>query len=174
MVCGLRTPQRFKVAKLWSLRVFNFFGLTSTCRFNVILVLKLKTIYLKFVYYLGKILRYTQFAAFSAFTLVSWGFFIKYKDNRSLQQLEMKDARIAIEPFIFAEKDRAILKHYRRNRDEENELMKNVEGWKTGTLWGEPVYHNVRSRYIKPCMVELIAHMSYWDKNDFVYDKLDR
>ena len=66
-----------------------------------------------------------------------------------------------------------MLKQFRANREEENELMKNVEGWKTGTLWGEPVYHNVRSRWIWPATEEYLAHVPYWKKFYMVYDTLN-
>lgn len=52
-----------------------------------------------------------------------------------------------------------MLKHIRRCRDEESEVMKNVPGWKTGTLWGEPVYHNVRGRFITPNLDEQLLHL---------------
>ncbi|KAH9520126.1 NADH dehydrogenase 1 alpha subcomplex subunit 13 ndufa13/GRIM19 [Bulinus truncatus] len=117
---------------------------------------------------------YTQFALFAGVTAVSWLFYFRWRHNKHLTELEMRDSRVAIEPFIWAEKDRAILKHYRKNRDEENELMKNVEGWKTGTLYGEPVYYNPRNRYVKPALDEILAHMSYRDREDFKYDKRKR
>lgn len=31
----------------------------------------------------------------------------------------------------------------KRNRDYENELMKDVPGWKTGTWYGEPLYFTI-------------------------------
>nr|KAG5703693.1 hypothetical protein BaRGS_022982 [Batillaria attramentaria] len=65
------------------------------------------------------------------------------------------------------------LKQLRENRDEENELMKNVEGWKTGTLWGEPAYYNVRDRFISPSTEEYFAHCKYWEKFYAVHDKLN-
>ena len=66
-----------------------------------------------------------------------------------------------------------MLKQFRANREEENELMKNVEGWKTGTLWGEPVYHNVRNRWIWPATEEYFAHVPYWKKFYMVYDTMN-
>ena len=45
-----------------------------------------------------------------------------------------------LEPLMAAESDRLILWQMRRNRDEENELMKDVQGWVTGTWFGEPLF----------------------------------
>jgi len=40
-----------------------------------------------------------------------------------------------------------LLRQLRKNRDDEAELMKNVPGWITGTLWGEPTSPNVRGQF---------------------------
>lgn len=64
------------------------------------------------------------------------------------------------------------LKQLRANRDEENELMKDVPNWKTGTLWGEPVYHNIANRFIMPSSEEFFAHCSYRQKYLAVNEKL--
>jgi len=51
--------------------------------------------------------------------------------------------------------------------------MKNVKGWKTGTLFGEPVYKTVNSdKLIEPSLNEYYAHTpekvlydrAYWHK----------
>ncbi len=47
---------------------------------------------------------------------------------------------MALEPMLCAEKDRATLKDARRIRDEEEELMKDVPGWQTGTYYGTPIF----------------------------------
>lgn len=54
--------------------------------------------------------------------------------------IEMRSARLALFPLLFAERDREFLKQLRINRDEERELMKNVAGWKVGTWYGEPIF----------------------------------
>ncbi|RUS71958.1 hypothetical protein EGW08_020271 [Elysia chlorotica] len=117
---------------------------------------------------------FTQFGLFLGITGLAWVGWSYVKEIIRKEKLELMDARIAVEPFIYAEKDRAILTHYRRCRDEENQLMKNVKGWETGTLWGEPVYHNMRSRYIKPSLEELLTHMSPSEQSDMISDKLYR
>lgn len=48
-----------------------------------------------------------------------------------------------------------------RIRDIENDLMKNVEGWETGTLFGEPVYHTVKEdQWVEPDVDEFWTHSS--------------
>ncbi|XP_041367915.1 NADH dehydrogenase [ubiquinone] 1 alpha subcomplex subunit 13-like [Gigantopelta aegis] len=115
---------------------------------------------------------YSQFGAFIAFTSVAWVAYWYDKKRMKTEELEMRDARIAIIPLLQAERDRLFLIQQRKNRDEENELMKDVPGWKTGTLWGKPVYHNIRDRYITPATEEFFAHSSYWDKYSVTMEKL--
>ena len=59
----------------------------------------------------------------------------------------------------------------RRNREEENSLMKNVPGWETGTWFGEPVYKTNKNYdvWINPSATELYAHTSKRDYNDFMF-----
>lgn len=74
----------------------------------------------------------------------------------------MKSASMAIYPMLLAERDRAYLKQIRRNRDEEKELMKNVEGWKTGTWYGEPLYKTVpQDQWVDPLFHDYYVHSSY-------------
>lgn len=84
-----------------------------------------------------------------------------------IRQLEMHSASLAIYPMLLAERDRAYLNQLRKNRDEETKLMANVEGWKTGTWYGEPIYHTVpKNTLIEPNYQEFYVHSSY---NDFKY-----
>ncbi|KAK3097747.1 hypothetical protein FSP39_012780 [Pinctada imbricata] len=79
--------------------------------------------------------------------------------DRLSRVTELKDSYIALEPLFTAEDDREIMKIKRRNRDMENELMKNVPDWETGTLWGTPIYYNKKMRYeIPESFAELNAH----------------
>ena len=43
-----------------------------------------------------------------------------------------------------------VLRLVKRNRDLENELMKDVPGWKTGTWYGEPIYFTLHDKWIEP------------------------
>ena len=56
---------------------------------------------------------------------------------------------------------RRFLKQLRENRDEEAELMKDVPGWKVGTLYGEPVYHNPANKFPVVTPVEYYVHTKY-------------
>lgn len=54
---------------------------------------------------------------------------------------------------------RSVLKQMRRNRDEEAELMKNVEGWEVGTYYGEPIYFlDEHNQFRDPLFIEHFAH----------------
>lgn len=59
------------------------------------------------------------------------------------ERLERQSMRNAIQPFLLAERDRQLLSQMRKNRDYERELMKDVEGWEVGTLFGTPIYNTV-------------------------------
>ena len=52
----------------------------------------------------------------------------------------MKSASLAITPLMLAERDREFMKQLRKNRDAEEKLMKDVEGWEVGTFYGHKVY----------------------------------
>merc|ERR1719402_282376 len=56
------------------------------------------------------------------------------------QNIEMKSASLALTPLLLAERDREYLKQLRRNRDAEEKLMSDVEGWEVGTFYGHKVY----------------------------------
>jgi len=51
-----------------------------------------------------------------------------------------------------------MLRQLRKNRDDEEQLMKNVPGWVTGTLWGEPVPTKVRGQFPAVHPEEYFAH----------------
>lgn len=53
----------------------------------------------------------------------------------------------------------SVLRQMRRNRDEEAELMKNVEGWEVGTYYGEPIYFlDEENQFREPLFIEHFAH----------------
>lgn len=53
----------------------------------------------------------------------------------------------------------SILKQMRRNREEEAELMKNIERWEVGTYYGEPIYFlDDENQYRDPLFPEHFAH----------------
>lgn len=75
------------------------------------------------------------------------------------RELEMRSADFAIFPLLLAERDREYLKQLRRNRDEESKLMANVEGWKVGTWYGEPIYKTrPAEELVEPLISEYYVH----------------
>lgn len=90
-------------------------------------------------------------------------FYLNCKQNH-INDIEQRSAALAIYPLLLAERDREFLKQVRRNRDEEAKLMANVEGWKVGTWYGEPVYNTLpEDTFVSPKMFEYYAHASYSD-----------
>ena len=80
------------------------------------------------------------------------------------EQLERRSAEFAIFPLLVAERDRAYMKQLRRNRDEEEKLMANVEGWEVGTYYGEPIYRTLpKDTLIEPRAGEFYVHADYKD-----------
>lgn len=79
----------------------------------------------------------------------SYIYYLNYKLVKKLE-IETRSANMAITPLLQAERDRAILKQLVRNRNEETILMKNVEGWKVGTYYGEPIFKSQGDNYTVP------------------------
>ncbi|CAH0559253.1 unnamed protein product [Brassicogethes aeneus] len=80
------------------------------------------------------------------------------------RELEARSASFAIYPMLLAERDRAYLKQLRKNREEERELMKNVEGWKVGTWYGEPIYKTEKPDTLQDQLYhEYYVHSSFKD-----------
>lgn len=87
-----------------------------------------------------------------------YSYYLTFKAIRR-QQIEMRSSRLAIMPALIAERDRAVLKQMRRNRDAEAELMKNVEGWEVGTYYGEPIFFlDAENQFREPLYFEHFAH----------------
>ncbi|KAL6438815.1 hypothetical protein ACFW04_003715 [Cataglyphis niger] len=98
-------------------------------------------------------------AIFFATTVIgAYTHYLNYKIVKR-NQIEMRSARLAIWPALIAERDRAVLRQMRRNRDEEAELMKNVEGWEVGTYYGEPIYFlDDENQFREPLFWEHFGH----------------
>lgn len=56
----------------------------------------------------------------------------------------------------------------RENRDIENDLMKDVPGWKTGTWYGEPVYFTLGDKWWDPTRYETMAHSEFNVSNRYL------
>lgn len=87
--------------------------------------------------------------------------------------MEDDEGRQSLEPLLIAESDRLLLWQMRRNRDEENQLMKDVPGWVTGTWFGEPVYKSNPNfdEWIQPTFIETYAHVRHRDMENHQYFK---
>uniref|UniRef100_A0AC34G7U1 NADH dehydrogenase [ubiquinone] 1 alpha subcomplex subunit 13 n=1 Tax=Panagrolaimus sp. ES5 TaxID=591445 RepID=A0AC34G7U1_9BILA len=59
---------------------------------------------------------------------------------------------------LWRQRDREWLRLLKKNREIENELMKDVPGWKTGTWFGEPVYYTLGEKWWDPAQLEIFAH----------------
>ncbi|CAH1797268.1 unnamed protein product [Owenia fusiformis] len=111
------------------------------------------------------------FGSFLGLTGVAmWGFTGVFQKRRDFE-VEMQDGRIAVAPLLLAEQQRMFLKQLRSNRDEEEELMKDVANWKVGHLYNEPVYHNLSNVWIKPAIEEFYAHNKRQDMLNRAYEK---
>ncbi|XP_050592426.1 NADH dehydrogenase [ubiquinone] 1 alpha subcomplex subunit 13 [Bombus affinis] len=67
------------------------------------------------------------------------------------RMLETKSRELATVPILLAERDRAMLKHMKRMRELEADVMKDVPNWEVGTFFGMPIYESVpEDTYIEP------------------------
>lgn len=101
-------------------------------------------------------------AAYAGITTV--GLYIYYLNCRKIkrEEIEMRSSRHALMPLLFAERDREYLKQLKRNRDEENDLMRNVPGWETGTWFGEKIFKTLpEDTLVDPIFKEYYAHAPY-------------
>ncbi|PNF34930.1 NADH dehydrogenase [ubiquinone] 1 alpha subcomplex subunit 13 [Cryptotermes secundus] len=105
--------------------------------------------------------RSTMILGYLAVTAVSgYVYYLTWKKVRQ-DQIEMRSARLALQPLLTAERDREFLNQLRRNRDEEAKLMANVPGWEVGTWYGEPVYKTLPpDTLVTPYIYEFYAHAS--------------
>ncbi|KAF6208210.1 hypothetical protein GE061_016662 [Apolygus lucorum] len=104
------------------------------------------------------------------FALTAGALYLYFQNYKEVHrdQVETRSTMMAITPLLQAERDRAYLKQLRRNREEENSLMANVEGWKTGTYKGEPIYKTLPpDTLIKPIHNEYFVHGSGKNYNEW-------
>lgn len=89
---------------------------------------------------------------------------INYKEVKE-EEIERRSADFAIYPLLLAARDREYLKQLRRNRDEEAKLMANVEGWKVGTWYGEPIYKTKsKDELVEPSFYDFYIHADPKDR----------
>ncbi|CAL8089299.1 unnamed protein product [Calicophoron daubneyi] len=81
---------------------------------------------------------------------------------------ENEEVRLALAPFVVAERERLYMKQLRRNRDYETALMADVPGWKVGYWHDYPVFHNPRGLWVDPDVDEFYAHTTRRFRNSRV------
>ncbi|XP_053630630.1 NADH dehydrogenase [ubiquinone] 1 alpha subcomplex subunit 13 [Cherax quadricarinatus] len=102
---------------------------------------------------------YQLFAGYAVVTAVAAYVYSLTDKKIRRNKLEMLSGVLALEPMLLAERDRQFLKQMRRNRDEEEKLMANVEGWEVGKLYNEPIFKTVpEDRYMDPIVDEYYIH----------------
>lgn len=113
------------------------------------------------------LIRQSIYSAILFFMSVKGYMYIKeWKKRYRIFKAEQTEHYIAAAPFLFAEQERKYLSYLRAIREEERELMKNVPGWKLGTLYGEPVFKTLPKDMIPPIsMVDFAVHRP---SNEFI------
>lgn len=83
----------------------------------------------------------------------------EHRKRLRVLKIEQSEHYIAAQPFLVAEQERKFLSHLRNLREEERELMKDVPGWKLGTLYGEPVFKTFPEDTIPPIdSIDYVSH----------------
>ena len=101
----------------------------------------------------------TWIGAYIALNIVGFYSFSYTTNVIYREEIENRSSRMAIFPFLLAERDRAYLKQCRQNRDDEAELMKDVKGWEVGTWYGTPIYRSYpKDKFVDPHMAEYYVH----------------
>ena len=77
-------------------------------------------------------------------------------------QVENYDARIALEPFFEAERDRRFLIMLYNNREMEKKIMADVPGWVPGTFYGKPYFQTLDKDKLIP---ELMGTFNAYTKD---------
>ncbi|OQR78661.1 NADH dehydrogenase-like [Tropilaelaps mercedesae] len=104
------------------------------------------------------------FAAFFTVSGVAIYNFKRAKLAITRQNLELNDTDLSLQPFLVAERDRAYLKYLRRVYEEEEFIMKDVPGWKVGTLYGERLFKTAPPDYhLNPPPGAIYVHNSPYD-----------
>jgi NADH dehydrogenase (ubiquinone) 1 alpha subcomplex subunit 13 len=86
-----------------------------------------------------------------ALTWNGFSFLGDWRRRLRILRMEQMEHYIATLPFLLAEQERKYLIQLHRIRENERQLMKDVPGWKVGTLFGEPVYKTLPKNYL-PCV----------------------
>lgn len=83
----------------------------------------------------------------------------EWRKRYRVYKMELYEHYIAASPFLYAETERKFLLHLKNLREEERNLMKDVPGWKLGTLYGEPIFKTIPKNELPPiAAVDYFAH----------------
>lgn len=110
-------------------------------------------------YFSGKTLLLMYFGLTAVSSVAFYG--ISYKIH--CDNLENLGGEIAMYPMLLAEKDRMYLRQLNRNREAEESLMKDVEGWETGTYYGKKIY-KTSDKLVEPTLGDYYVHNSNGDR----------
>ncbi|EEB16408.1 NADH-Ubiquinone oxidoreductase B16.6 subunit [Pediculus humanus corporis] len=93
-------------------------------------------------------------------SVISFNCFLKKDKEEGINaRIEDNTGAVALHPLLAAEGDRLYLKALKKNRDDEEKLMKDVEGWEVGKWKGYPVYLTLDpNEFYKPAIAEYFAH----------------
>ncbi|KAI1722516.1 GRIM-19 protein [Ditylenchus destructor] len=106
-----------------------------------------------------------------------YGYYAYRAWNKHMINEKFEDTDIfnAMDPFLSAERDRYWLKLLKKNLELENEVMKDVPGWKAGTWYGEPVFFTLGDKWWDPHYFEVYTHSRNIDrKEEFTWRNADQ
>jgi len=109
----------------------------------------------------------TWFVGYVIFTFTACYIWVVTSRERLNLGVEDDGTIIILQPMLMAERDRKYLRILRRNRELEEEIMKDVPGWEVGTYFGEPIYYTCKpDEWHDVTVEELFNHQKkseYWN-----------
>ncbi|XP_006611531.1 NADH dehydrogenase [ubiquinone] 1 alpha subcomplex subunit 13 [Apis dorsata] len=106
------------------------------------------------------------------FAVNIFGFPLYYQTWKENKQniIEAKSQELATLPILYAERDRTLLKHMKRLRNIEDDVMKDFPYWEVGTLFGTKIYESLpEDTYVEPTSLELYTYTSPKDYPLYYY-----
>lgn len=99
--------------------------------------------------------------------LLVWATYATVENRRARRRLYAEDvanydAKIALEPFFEAERDRRFLIMLYNNRETEKKIMADVPGWVPGTFYGRPYFQTTDKDKLIP---ELMGTFNMFSKD---------
>ncbi|RWS09631.1 NADH dehydrogenase [ubiquinone] 1 alpha subcomplex subunit 13-like protein [Dinothrombium tinctorium] len=85
-------------------------------------------------------------------------------------KVEKFESLVAVEPFLYAEKDRGFLKELKALREYERDLMKDHPYWEVGTLYGDHVYRSLPKDHFPIITIsEYYSHRPFFDQWEYTW-----